>query len=215
MTSNAIRSNVKQRQEFNYKRHCDFDMYYQSKTSYFLLNCIERTLSSLYQKGKKDSPIKEKNKKNRQNQNHFLPVLMILDKLYYKLEEHSANFYNKIWIQCGNGEFEKFFPNINNLFYERYILGKTIPGLEEGELDENPGISVEEVCLHDFAQRLSKLGLGHFDKSKSLHYRYQAYLFDKFGHYDLFGSPGYYPYDETDDEEDFYGDWYNDDEIYL
>ena len=47
-----------------------------------------------------------------------------------------------------------------NLFYERYQLGKNIPGIEEGELSDGSGISSVKVCLYDFAQRLKNLGLG-------------------------------------------------------
>ena len=66
------------------------------------------------------------------------------------------------------GVFSKFFPNITSLLYERYSLIKLIPAIEEGELsdDDLKVVTDEDLCLYDFAERLSKFGLRLHDDSK-------------------------------------------------
>ena len=170
-------------------------MVFQSKTSFNLIICIEKNLAPLYKKNKKeDTPIKEKNMKFRLNEKNYITILMRLDYFFNLLEEHSAKFNNKIWIMCGIGDFRKFFPNITNLFYERFLIRKRIPGIEEGELDDDPGITDEDLYLYDIAQRLSNLGLKLVDDSKDLYAAYGDYDSDYY-YYDPDYDPGY-DYDE-------------------
>ena len=140
-------------------------MIFQSKKSFYLIHCIDKNLAPLYKiNQKKDSPI-EKNMKFRQKEKNYIPILGRLDYFFDKLEEHSAELNNIIWVQCGNGVFSKFFPNIANLFYERFLLRKLIPGIEEGELDDDADITDEDFYLYGIAQKLSNLGLRVVDMS--------------------------------------------------
>ena len=103
--------------------------------------------------------------KFRQKEKNYITILGRLDYFFDKLEEHSAELNNIIWVQCGNGVFSKFFPNIANLFYERFLLRKLIPGIEEGELDDDADITDEDFYLYGIAQKLSNLGLRVVDMS--------------------------------------------------
>ena len=103
----------------------------------------------------------------RNNEVNYLTILMRLDYFFYMLEEHTSKF-NKFWIMLTVGVFSKFFPNITSLLYERYSLIKLIPAIEEGELsdDDLKVVTDEDLCLYDFAERLSKFGLRLHDDSK-------------------------------------------------
>ena len=118
--------------------------------------------------------------KFRQNEKNYITILGRLDYFLNMLEEHSAELNNIIWVQCGNGVFSKFFPNIANLFYERFLLRKLIPGIEEGELDDDPPITDGDLYLYDIAQRLSDIGLIGVDFSKD--------VYKSFGDYHHFDS---------------------------
>ena len=112
-------SNVKQPKAIQIKRYIISDMIFQSKKTFYLIHCIDKNLAPLYKiNQKKDTPIKEKNMKFRQKEKNYITILGRLDYFFDKLEEHSAELNNIIWVQCGNGVFSKFFPNIANLFYE-------------------------------------------------------------------------------------------------
>ena len=128
-------------------------MEFQSKLSFHLIQYIEKNLSPLYKKSKYDkyNVIKEKNTDFRLNETNYIKILMRLDYFIHLFEEHSAKFNNKIWIQGAKSYFVKYFPNITNLFYERFILRNNIRGIEEGELDDDPGISNEDLCLYEIA----------------------------------------------------------------
>ena len=178
-------SNAKQSKETQDKRYFIFNMVFQSKTSFTLINCIEKSLAPLYKKNKKeDTPIKEKNVKFRLNEKNYITILMRLDYFFNLLEEHSYKFNNKIWIMCGISVFSKSFPNITNLFYERFLLRKLIPGIEEGELDDDPDITDEDFYLYDIAQRLSNLGLRVVDISNDTYRIYGDYVYGAYD-YDL------------------------------
>ena len=86
---------------------------------------------------------------------------MRLDYLFVMLERHCSKINKKCEV-LGYGNFISFFPNIVNLFNERYLLRKLIPGIEEGELHDNPDITDEDLYLYDFAQRLDKICLEVF-----------------------------------------------------
>ena len=159
MTVNPTQSKANQRKETQSKKYTVFKMDFQSKTSYFLLRCIDRTLAPFYKDNDKNSSVRDKNMETRLNAKKHSILLATLNYLYYKLEDHSAKFGNKIYIEkCVY--FSRFFPHIMNLFYESYYLRKNVPGLEEGELTEDSPISAVEVCLDYLAERLHKLGLG-------------------------------------------------------
>ena len=167
MTSKSNQSTVNQSKGLLDIYYFIGDMGFPRKMSSYLLNCIEKSLSNLYKPDKQNGIIKEKNMKFRNNEKNNLTILARIEYFLGELEEHSSKFHNKkINLLCSVGVFEKIFPNIENLFYERYILRKTVPGIEEGEMDGDPAITVEEVSLHDYAQRLSKLGLSNYDYSK-------------------------------------------------
>ena len=148
------------------KRYFISEMVFQSKASFNLINCIEKSLAPLYKTNKKeDTPIKEKNMKFRRNEKNYITILGRLDYFFNMLKEHSAKVNNIIWVQCDNYVFSKFFPNIANLFYERFLLRKLIPGIEEGELDDDADITDEDFYLYGIAQKLSNLGLRVVDMS--------------------------------------------------
>ena len=89
-----------------------------------------------------------------------------------------------IWVECEYFVFSKFFPNIANLFFERFLLRKLIPDIEEGELDDDPDITNEDFYLYDIAQILSNLGLREVDDSKIIYKRYVDYDSDYYYDYD-------------------------------
>ena len=122
--------------------------------------------------------------KFRQNKKNYITILGRLDYFFNMLEEHSAKVNNIIWVQCDNYVFSKFFPNIANLFYERFLLRKLIPGIEEGELDDDPDITDEDFYLYDIAQRLSNLGLRVVDISNDTYRIYGDYVYGAYD-YDL------------------------------
>ena len=188
MSSNVNQRIVNQRnenpEEDKGDRYHIGNLFFQSELSFYLINCIEKNLTPLYKSNKanktKFNPITEKNLKFRLNKTNYATILMRLDYLIFLLEEHADKLnkhfiksgervLNKIRIQCSKYDFIEMFPNITNLFYELFVLNKTIPGIEEEELDEEPNISLEDICLHDFAQRLSKLGLRMIDDSKNIY----------------------------------------------
>ena len=74
------------------------DMVFQSKTSFNLLNCIEKNLAPLYkpnkQNEKRNIPIKDKNMEFRNNEVNYLTILMRLDYFFYMLEEHTSKLIN-------------------------------------------------------------------------------------------------------------------------
>ena len=129
--------------------------------------------------------------KFRQNEKNYITILGRLDYFFNMLEEHSAKVNNIIWVQCDNYVFSKFFPNIANLFYERFLLRKLIPGIEEGELDDDPDITDEDFYLYDIAQRLSNLGLRVVDISNDIYRIYGDYDYD-YGAYDYDLDDGAY-----------------------
>ena len=57
--------NVKKSKETQYKKYTVFKMDFQSKKSYFLLNCIDRTLAPFYIDKDKYCSVKEKNMTTR------------------------------------------------------------------------------------------------------------------------------------------------------
>ena len=62
-------SNTKQSKATQDKRYFISDMIFQSKTSFYLINCIDKNLAPLYKTNQKeDTTIKEKNMKFRQNE---------------------------------------------------------------------------------------------------------------------------------------------------
>ena len=124
----------------------------------------------------------------RQNEKNYITILARLDYFLHFLKEHSDKFNNLILLQSRYYDLSKFFPHIHNLFYERFILTKLIPGIEEGELDDDPDITDGDLYLYDIAQRLRDLGLGTFDRSYDL-YRYYG---DSCSDDDDYADDGYY-----------------------
>ena len=154
-------SNVKQTQE---ERYHITDMICPSRKTFYLINCIEKNLDPLYKTNQKYLlPLKEKNTDFRLNEKNYITILMRLDYFIYMLERHCSKFNYKKCEIWGKGNFIYFFPNLVNLFNERSLLRKLIPGIEEGELDDEAGISDEDLYLYDIAQRLDKLCLEVFD----------------------------------------------------
>ena len=175
-------SNAKQSKEIQDKSFFISDMVFQDKISFYLVNCIEKNLAPLYiTNKKKGNSIKEKNIEFRQNEKNYITILARLDYILHFLKEHGDKFNNLIVLQSRLYSLSRVFPNIQNLFYERFINSKLIPGIEEDELDDDPDITDGDIYLHDIAKRLYYLGLGSLDISYSLYNYYSDYYSDSEG----------------------------------
>ena len=104
---------------------------------------------------------------------------------------------NKIWVKSSRYElpeyFPEYFPNIQNLFYERFLLADTIPHLEEDDLKNNKTMKSADFWLYEIAERLLYLGLSCVDNS--------SYLLKGYG----------YEYDSDSDSD---RDWDSGDEVF-
>ena len=153
-------STVMQTKEFLDNRYFISEFVFQSKQTFNLIYYIEKNLAPLYKKKMmKYSNLKKKNLKFRNNEVNYLTILHNLDYYVNLLEELSFKFDGLIWVQCTQYNFIKFFPNITNLFYERYFLRELIPGIEEGEIEDDDAISDKDYFLYGIAKNLSDLGL--------------------------------------------------------
>ena len=86
------------------------------------------------------------------------------------MQKHASKYDGFIILKSGYFSFQEYFPNITNLFYERYRLRQTVYNIEEGNLDdEESGVPSLDLCLYDFAKSLYYSGLSPADISHYLH----------------------------------------------
>ena len=151
------------------KRYTFKNIVFSDKTCFTLVCFIEKNLTPLY-KNEKDKTIKEKNSSFRNNEENYITILARLDYFLHNLKRHASKYGGFIILQHRYFSFEKYFPNITNLFYERYRLRQTVYNIEEGNLDdEESGVSSLDLCLYDFAKELYYSGLSAADISHDLH----------------------------------------------
>ena len=129
--NNAMQSN-----EPKDNRYFIGDFVFQNKQIFHVMHFIEKTLKPLYEEPEKLFPPFTKNMKFRNNRISYLAILKILNFYVDRLEVMRYKLDNKIWVMCDD-EFAVSFPNIQYLFYERFILAETIPSLEEDSLKNN------------------------------------------------------------------------------
>ena len=173
------------------KRYEISNIEFKSKQTFHLIYSIERQLAPLYEKNEMVTPIYEKyikdcpffetneivgplydkndivgalviNIKFRKQEKNYLTILRNLDYFVNLLEKLSYNFDGMIKVRCGFFNFVKCFPNLRNLFYERYFLRQIIPGIEKGKIKDDL-ISDKDYSLYCIAKKLCDLGLTNVD----------------------------------------------------
>ena len=142
---------AKQSKSSKSKTYKIISMVFPSKKIFYLIDQFDKILALLFKI--KKGPFYDEglpNKKFRKNEDDYVKVLFDLTKIILKLEKRG-----KINIMHPEDSgFQRAFPNIMHLFYERnYVFNSR----QDEEVEES--LSYEDSYLYSLSERLWELGV--------------------------------------------------------